>query len=137
MKNLEIRFARDNDCAGLEKLDKKAHKEIKWWEHQNRREFEKIIRSNNFLTLVAEDNGLIVGYLQATLKFDDSALWIEDIYVDKKYRRKGVASRLLDKFTDHWKGKKKSIVLITSDKNVKIFDKIGFTKRANYMVYKP
>lgn len=43
----------------------------------------------------AEDKGVLAGYI--VCRIDDPCLWVEQIYVQSEYRRKGVATLLFEK----------------------------------------
>jgi len=63
---------------------------------------------------------------------------LESIYGKKEYRNKGISNKLVSKLREYrknnyWKEKIQSIELLTEDKNIKIFEKLGFKKVMNYM----
>lgn len=63
---------------------------------------EKDINSSENIFLVAESSGIVIGWIYAeigTWSFDNpiKILWIEDIGVLKKYQRKGIGKKLLEK----------------------------------------
>jgi GNAT superfamily N-acetyltransferase len=55
---------------------------------------------NKGFYLVAEDNGTIVGQLMITVEWSDwrnkPIWWIQSVYVQKEWRKKGVFTKLLD-----------------------------------------
>jgi predicted acetyltransferase len=55
--------------------------------------------------------------------------------LNKEYRKKGIAKKLIDSILKKWQNKSKSIVLLTSNKNTKIFNRLGFKKAMNFMEY--
>jgi ribosomal protein S18 acetylase RimI-like enzyme len=133
---IKISWAKMNDLKDLIALNKLAHKENKSWEVGLKSEYRKVIRKSKFLTLMAWYNGRPVAYLQSGLRNTKKHLWIEDILVLKEFRNKGVGKMLINKFVNHWRNKADFIVLITEDKNMKIFNKLGFEKEMNYTGYK-
>ncbi|MBI2045693.1 hypothetical protein HYT23_06550, partial [Candidatus Pacearchaeota archaeon] len=46
-----------------------------------------------------------------------------------------VAKELIKEALKNWKGKSKSVVLLTADKNLRTFEKLGFKKTMNFMEY--
>ena len=133
---IKITWATTKDVDKLYDLDKIAHKENKFWNVQTKASFRKIIKKSKFLTIIAFNNNKPVGYLQSGMKNTKIHLWIENIFVVKKYRKKGIARLLVKRFTSHWKSRVENIVLITSDRNLRIFKRLGFKKEMNYMNYK-
>ncbi|MGC8479506.1 MAG: GNAT family N-acetyltransferase, partial [Candidatus Micrarchaeia archaeon] len=97
---------------------------------------EKRYKVNKF-----NGDGKIVDYIQGELnirrygKFKN--LFLENIYVLKKYRRKGVARLLVQMFTEYWCKKRKYVELVTTKKNRKIFEKLGFEWTMVYMKIDP
>ena len=72
----------------------------------SKEEFEKILEENNFFILSILD-GVVVGLIwyrraEKGNKFEKNRtqLWIDGIYVDERYRNKGIAKRLLNKVMD-------------------------------------
>lgn len=120
---ITIRKTTAKDVKDLVQIDKQAKKEIKGWHPRSSKEFHKIIRG----VFVAVQKKNIVGY--ANIRKEAGKLWLEDIYVVKEFRREGVAKHLLKKI----KGTNKHLVLLTANRNKKIFERLGFRKTMNYM----
>jgi predicted GNAT family acetyltransferase len=133
---IKISWAKVSDANDLERLDKIAHKEKKWWEIQSKNDFKKVINESAFLTLIVREDDKPIAYLQSGLRNTKKHLWIENIFVINEFRRKGIAKLLVDKFTSYWLTRVDNIVLITADTNLKIFEQLGFRKEMNYMGYK-
>jgi GNAT superfamily N-acetyltransferase len=83
-------------------LDKLASEEIKWWEVTPRKEFIEL-NKNGFIYSVHYKN-MIVGFVRMsvpltkgqnkTLK-NEKMIELEDLYVLKEYRKKGIATKAL------------------------------------------
>ena len=131
----EISFAKLKDAKNLEILDNIANGEFNYWFPKSKKEFEKIIIKSKRLILVSKNDDDIVGYLQAKFKDDKKTIWVENIYVMKKFRKNKISKNLVRKFVEYWKNKVENIVLLTSDKNKIIFEKLGFKKTMNYMEF--
>lgn len=116
----------------------------------NKAEFEKIFkkqfRSRNFLILVAELNNKIEGYMLVKDKKEEKHekirrfAYIFNIYVEKKYRGKGIASALRNEMKK-WAKKRgiKHTSLHVFPKNksaIKIYNKWGYCDCITYMVGK-
>ncbi len=133
---IKISWATFDDMEDWVALDKLAHKENRNWLIGSRSGYRKMIRKSKFLMLMARCDGKLVGYLQSGLRNTKEHLWIEDITVVKEFRKRGIAKLMVNKFVRHWKSRAGAIVLITSDNNMKIFERLGFKKEMNYMGYK-
>jgi len=127
-------------AKNLYELDKFAEKEIDWWSARSEKSYFDIIKNKKNLILVAKNGEEFVGYLCAILRNYENKFRIslEDIYVKKEYRNKGISNNLVSKLREYrknnyWKEKIQGIELLTEDKNVKIFEKLGFKKVMNYM----
>jgi len=129
-------WAKVRDINDIIHLNKIYHKENNFWIVPSKYGQHKLIKKSKYLTLVARDNEKLVGYLQSGLRNNKIHFWIEDIIVLKEFRRKGIAKLLVRKFVKHWNKRVENIVLITSDRNLKIFKKLGFRKEMNYMGYR-
>ncbi len=91
---MNIRIGKKTDIKQLIILDKKANKEIKWWSPLNRKDFIKII--NKKMLYVAESKKEIFGYLSGTN--NNKKLILDNIFVKREYRNKGIAVKLINKF---------------------------------------
>jgi ribosomal protein S18 acetylase RimI-like enzyme len=129
---MKIRKANLKDLNELVKLDKVAHDEKSWWIPKSKREFDSVINNKKSFIIVCEENGNILGYLEA--KLDNKKFSIENVYVKKNYRKKGIAAKLLNFFVSN--KKPRAIELITSDDNLRLFERLGFRKAANLMRWK-
>lgn len=127
---MKLRKATKKDISELVRLDKLAFKEIKWWETMSNSEFSRLIRQRN-LVYVAE-NKEIIGFLTAKKK--KISLALENIYVKKEFRKKGISRKLLRKFISDWKKTKfKEIQLICKLKLKRFYEKIGFKPSMIFM----
>lgn len=69
------------------------------------------IQSESGIVFVAEDNGQIIGYSLGFIKNEIPIFkikqygYISDMYVSKKYRNKGISSKLKDEMIAWFKGK--------------------------------
>lgn len=129
-----IRKAKVNDITKLSILDKKAQKEMKTWFSQSEDNFKKSIKKENFYFLIGINEGKSIGYLESEYDKKKDSVWIKNIYVLKEYRKKGIAKIFIRKCYQYWKNKTDLIVLLTADRSLNIFEKLGFKKTMNYMV---
>ena len=136
-----IRVANSKDIVDLLELEKEAHSEISWWKKQTKKEFLHSMSISKYNVMVAIHNEKIIGYIQAELNIRGygrfKSLFLENIYVLKKYRRKGVAKLLVQMFTVYWCKKRKYVELVTTKKNRKIFEHLGFEWTMVYMKIGP
>ena len=106
------------------------------WAAKNKKEYIDAIKKTNSLVLVAVDNKKIIGYFVGNIKKVPSYRKIkkiaeaDNIYISKKYRRKGIGNKFLKEFFkwEKAKGVKRAQVRI-STKNTKSIDhakKAGF-----------
>ncbi len=130
---IKIRYATARDIGDLKKLDKAANSELKWWEQQSKSDFLKILKRSRNSILIAICDGKAVGYLQGSPDLVLQKAFIEDVYVMKDYRKLGIAKALVNKFVEFWHKRKKTVALITEDKNLHIFGKLKFRKVMNWM----
>ena len=107
-------------------------------------EFEKILEEKNFFILSILDS-VVVGLIwyrraEKGSKFEKNRtqLWIDGIYVDERYRNKGIAKRLLSKVIDIAKNDGidsiESMVWDFNEPSKKLFAKY-FEVRANIVSY--
>lgn len=129
-----IRIAKNKDSEGLSNIDNIAHKEFDWWIPKDKRFFNKFINNKLNMILISEYNERIIGYLGLEYNKDRKSTWLNELYIIKEMRRYGVARELVN--LGLWESKSKSIVLLTADNKIKIFDKMGFKKTMNFMEYK-
>jgi len=141
MKDIIILRATPKYAKNLYELDKFAEKEIKWWVAPSLDYQKSLIKNKKNLILLAKNEEELVGFLYAQLKEKYGKKYrisLEDIYVKKEYRNKGISTKLVSKLREYrknnyWKEKIQGIELLTEDKNIKIFEKLGFRKEMNYM----
>ncbi len=94
---------------------------------------ERLLRNENFVALVAIDNGAIVGGLTAyeLPKFEQerSEMYIYDLAVAETHRRMGVATALIDRVRTIGKERSAWVVFVQADKDdmppVNLYTKLG------------
>lgn len=97
-----------------------------------------IFESSPFINIyVYEENGSVVGFINYSIMYDRTEL--NYIYVEKEYRKKGIASELMDYFiSDAKKNNCKNITLEVAENNfsgIELYKKYDFkevAKRKNY-----
>ena len=98
-----------------------------------KKEFDRIISSNEDILIFSEEDGKIMGYIHGKLKrnYWSSGGNIEYLFISKKYRRRGIATKLINEFVLMMK-KKKNFVKVTLMVNIKnrnaekLYRKLGF-----------
>lgn len=121
---IKVRVGKESDVTQLVDLDKLAGKEIKWWQPLSKLEFLKILKHKKLL-YVAEEKGEIIGYLSGTIK--GKKLILENVFVKKEFRKKGVATELIKKFSSDWENKDmKETRLHCPERLKEFYEKLGF-----------
>jgi predicted GNAT family acetyltransferase len=128
-----IRWAKATDIKSLLALDKLAHKEFpEWWDLLKASEARKLIGKSKFNVLIAEMDRKVIGFLRGEPS-GKGKLTLEDMFVSKKLRNKGLGKQMMKIFLKKWKGKANKVGLHTKDFNVKKFERMGFEKKMNFM----
>ncbi len=129
---MKTKFAKINDVEELSSLSKKAHQEFRFWTYESKEKFREIISDKNKGVYYIKD----IAYLVFNYNVFERRLWIDQIFVVKSYRKKGIARELIKNLIKRFKKiKHLNIVLLTADRNLNIFNHIGFKKTMNYMEY--
>ena len=90
----------------------------------------KFLKNNSCYACVAEHNGLTVGigsiFVLERIRGGSAAV-IEDVAVNEELRNKGVGKLIVEKLLNYDQSKKCfKVTLVTSDKNIVFYKKIGF-----------
>ena len=123
---MEYRLATEKDVERLVEIEK-MYFPNPWTKSQ----FLYEINENEFSTiLVAEDDGLIVGFLVYWILFDSAQIC--NVCVIDKYRKKGIASILFDLAEEEFaKNECFSVTLevrVSNDPAINLYTKRGFSK---------
>ena len=129
-----IRKADVKDATDLAVLDSLAHREMKIWALQKEKDFARSLCKKDYYFLIAHDGKGAVGYIETEFDPPKEIVWIKNIFITKKYRKKRIARQMIQQITRYWGRKTRLLVLLTADRNLKIFEKLGFTKTMNYLV---
>ena len=124
----------------LEKND--INQVIEIWTNSFSRNFDKPINPNylsdpNSITIVIAEENIIIGVatLHIIKKLTRILGLIEDVAVNKNYRGQGTGKKLLKELIKIGNEKNcDKIVLSSSEKNSKFYEKIGFQKNELQMV---
>ncbi|MEK6824677.1 MAG: GNAT family N-acetyltransferase [Nanoarchaeota archaeon] len=130
---MNIRKATLKDCPALEQINVLAQKETGWWIPQNAQFYKKFLKKNNNDLLVAYKANNLIGFLSLEYNKEQKSTWINDVFVIPSSRKKGIAKQLVKMAINRWKNKSSSIVLLTSDNNMPVFERMGFKKKLNFM----
>lgn len=122
MSNIAIRVAGLDDLDGIYNLDKS---ELDGYLKET---IEKTLQDSSALTLVAEADGNIIGYINFSFVLDEAEL--NKVVTHKDYRVRGIASALINDSIRILKEKGVvTIFLEVREDNVvaqKLYEKIGF-----------
>lgn len=78
---------------GIKEKEFQVSEDLKFW---SKNQIKNWIISKDGVLLVAEQNKDIVGFIMSTIHNPTKKAVIENIYISKKYRSKGLAEKLLN-----------------------------------------
>lgn len=117
----------------LEDFQEKYHKDLNISSENIKKEFEELLSNPKRTAIILEEDNKIIGYIIGSLYINvyRKATFIDDLFIDKKYRKKGFATKLLNEFFK-WSASKeaKSIGLgvhLENHKALKLYKKLGFS----------
>ena len=143
---MKIRSAKIDDCDAITSLYKQLYDTEKAFDDNLINEYiiddkqlksiRKKIKSRKEIFLVAEMDqkivGVIDGYIIDSIHYKEKVSFLEHLCVDKKYRKKRIATELIQEFSN--KSKEKGamyIKLYAFEKNsnaIKLYNKLGFVE---------
>ena len=143
---MKIRSAKIDDCDAITSLYKQLYDTEKAFDDnlindyiiddKQLKSIRKKIKSRKEIFLVAEMDqkivGVIDGYIIDSIHYKEKVSFLEHLCVDKKYRKKRIATELLQEFSN--KSKEKGamyIKLYAFEKNsnaIKLYNKLGFVE---------
>lgn len=143
---MKIRSAKIDDCDAITSLYKQLYDTEKAFDDNLINEYiiddkqlksiRKKINSRKEILLVAEMDqkivGVIDGYIIDSIHYKEKVSFLEHLCVDKKYRKKRIATELIQEFSN--KSKEKGapyIKLYAFEKNsnaIKLYNKLGFVE---------
>jgi aralkylamine N-acetyltransferase len=103
-----------------------------WWDGPCSSDQVSRLIANSFCFLSAWDEGQIVG-MGRVISDSFSDAYIQDVFVDGKYRKQGIAGNMVGRLTDycqkkniHW------IALIAAPGSVGVYERSGFKKMKDH-----
>lgn len=129
MFKIKIRKAKFEDIKRVVEISKNL-RQLENYPNQKlgRSEFEKFIDNRYAFMYIAETENKVVGYITAFRS--DDYLFLPFAAVDKKYRRLGIAQRLLEKVESIAKKEKRKYILFTAYESNKPIHQ--FAKKMGY-----
>ena len=118
-----IRKVTEKDFSRIYELGKLLHEN-----YENLYNLEELTKKEYFKTLVAEEQGNVVGFLMYTDL--DGMIDIMDIVVDNSYRRQKIGSLLMDEIITNSKEDSKFYleVNVKNEPAIQMYEKFGFKK---------
>src|SRR3989344_6720096 len=116
----------------LEYYKKISDEKLRFSDKQIKSEFEEVLSNPKRVLLIIEEDKNIKGFVIGTLIKNNYQCntHLDEIYVDKKFRRRGFSKLLLNEFSKWSKLKKAKIVRlcvsVNNKKAMKFYKKIGF-----------
>ena len=140
MNNIKIEVASDKNTYELTQLYRKLYKGDEEQKFFNSKALPSHFVSGSRV-FVAKDNGKIVGFLWAVfyehIKNKGVGI-IEELYVDEKYRRKGIGKMLVFKAINFLK-KHSTVIFVTTGLHmhdaIKFYKAIGFKESKVWFFY--
>ncbi|MBB5348724.1 GNAT family N-acetyltransferase [Desulfoprunum benzoelyticum] len=103
---ITTRLMTENDLEAILKIDEKIVKTSRLEYYQLK--FERLFSSKDYLptSFVAEDNGVVIGFLMGELYMGQFGILqevasMDTIGIDPAYQHRGVGKKLMDEFIDH------------------------------------
>ncbi len=105
--NMEIRFATINDFEKFFPIKMEFLNEYGIFNKSKEFIKKEYLKDLKGAVIIALENEMIVGYIAGIIKNDgyDEFGHIEEVFVKKEFRWKGISSKLKDKFLEFLKGK--------------------------------
>ena len=143
---MKIRSAKIDDCDAITSLYKQLYDTEKVFDDNLINEYiiddkqlksiRKKIKSRKEIFLVAEMEqkivGVIDGYIIDSIHYKEKVSFLEHLCVDKKYRKKRIATELIQEFSNKSKEKGATYIkLYAFEKNsnaIKLYNKLGFVE---------
>ncbi len=146
---MKIRKAKKADFEEYSKIkeedfreySKLIKKNIKYSKKDSNIEFQRILKSKEDYLFFAEDKEKIIGFIHGEIENNKSGKKadIEYIHVIKEYRKKGIASKLINAFINVAKSKKCNYLTLKVNKKnthaIKLYNKFRF-EITNYVMRK-
>ena len=108
---------------------KEIKKDLDKKQNSRRQGFRQSMKSKKYYWIVAEEKGKIIGFGQAWIKNKDTGI-TESVYVNERYRKKGIGKKIMGDMIKWLKGKKlkyiESSAYIKNKPSVKLHEKLGF-----------
>lgn len=103
-----------------------------WWKDPCSSEQISKLISGSFCFLTVWDNEKLVGFGRAISDgFNDA--YLQDIFVDEDYRKRGIAGNIVNKLTNYCKENKITwVALIATSGSVNLYEKQGFRKMSDH-----
>jgi len=130
--SITIRLAREEDIPVLEEL----FLDFSNWNLQRSETLLKAIKDPNGELLVTESNGQVVAFLHQIFYIDPLHAGlnsdITSLFVKEGYRRKGIASSMIEKAVENAKRRNVIEIHVTTRENnrtaMELYEKLEFTK---------
>lgn len=137
MKNvkIKIRDAEKKDKDKISELFYKLNSDIKT---------RKTVQLDKFRAqdkiFIAEENKKIVGFIWVCYIWYgiSSAGYIENLYIEKKYRERDIGRQLVNHALKYFRRLKIKVIIAVSvgKKRLRFYDKLGFKKSRGYWLYR-
>ena len=143
---MKIRSAEIDDCDAITSLYKQLYDTEKAFDDNLINEYilddkqlksiRKKIKSRKEIFLVAEMDqkivGVIDGYIIDSIHYKEKVSFLEHLCVDKKYRKKRIATELIQEFSNKSKEKGATYINLYAFENnsnaIKLYNKLGFVE---------
>jgi GNAT superfamily N-acetyltransferase len=133
---IEIRRALATDAARLYPLTLAFATSLQPDQASFRWAFERLIQQEDTMLLVAEDDGLLVGYILAS---DHYALfaggriaWVEELMVAETHRRSGLGRQLMQAVEEWAASRGAKMVTLATRRAAPFYRSIGYEESASY-----
>jgi GNAT superfamily N-acetyltransferase len=103
-------------------------------EDGKKHEFEKMFNDSEKNIIVVEDNNIIVGFIEFVIRDKKTkSLWIDELFVNSDYRRKGYGKALMDYVDQFAKENNCQRVEFNcwkfNDNAIKFYNKLGYLEQ--------